>query len=110
MTVPSRVRREQRTALAVERRRVGEACGPRDVVRGWHLGCRGRHSARHLSVPRSQARPLDVCSASTHIGDAADGSILDWKTANAGEPVRIKVSGAAKSVEVHGCETFTKVA
>jgi hypothetical protein len=36
--------------------------------------------------------------------------MIDWKTANAGEPVRIKVSGAAKSVEVHGCETFTKVA
>jgi hypothetical protein len=53
---------------------------------------------------------FDLCSASTHTGDAADGSIIDWKTANAGEPVRIKVSGPAKSVEAHGCETFTKVA
>jgi hypothetical protein len=60
--------------------------------------------------PGAKPGLFDVCSASTHTGDAADGSILDWKTANAGEPVRIKVSGAAKSVEVHGCETFTKVA
>jgi hypothetical protein len=58
----------------------------------------------------AQAGLFDLCSVSTHTGDAADGSIIDWKTANANEPVRIKVSGAAKSVESHGCNTFTKVA
>ena len=57
------------------------------------------------------ARPgiFQVCSVSTHTGDAGDGNVIAWETANgANEPVRIKVDKAG-SVKATGCEVFTKV-
>lgn len=52
---------------------------------------------------------FDICSVSTYSTDTADGHVLDWQTANTGEPVRIKVSGSVKSVKSVGCEPFAKV-
>ena len=51
---------------------------------------------------------FEFCSVSTHTGDAGDGNVIAWDTANANEPVRIKVSGKVKSVKSSGCATFTK--
>ena len=52
---------------------------------------------------------FEFCSVFTYANDTADGSVLALDSANANEPIRIKVSGKVKSVKASGCETFTKV-
>lgn len=52
---------------------------------------------------------FEFCSVTAYSGDSADGSILSWDTANANEPMRVKLTGKAKSVKASGCETFNKV-
>lgn len=52
---------------------------------------------------------FEFCSVSTYASDTGDGSVIGFDTANANEPIRIKVSGKVRSVKVGGCEPFTKV-
>ena len=52
---------------------------------------------------------FEFCSVITYAGDAADGNVIAINSANANEPIRIKVSGKVKSVKTSGCATFTKV-
>ena len=52
---------------------------------------------------------FEFCSVITYAGDAADGSIISINSANANEPIRVKVSGKVKSVKTSGCATFVKV-
>jgi hypothetical protein len=52
---------------------------------------------------------FEVCLVETHSGDTTDSPTLDFASANANEPIRIRASGKVKSVEAHGCEDFTKV-
>lgn len=52
---------------------------------------------------------FELCSVTTLAGDTSDSAIIDWVTANADEPVRIKVTGKVKAVKATGCEDFTKV-
>ncbi|MGD9527132.1 hypothetical protein [Pseudonocardia sp.] len=52
---------------------------------------------------------IEFCSVTTLAGDTSDSDIIDWVTANANEPVRIKVTGKVKAVKATGCEDFTKV-
>lgn len=60
-------------------------------------------------TPGAQHGVFEFCSVTTHSGDTTDSPIVDIAAANADEPIRIKVSGRVKSVEVHGCEDFVKV-
>jgi hypothetical protein len=59
----------------------------------------------------SGARPgvFEFCSVSTLAGDTSDSDVLDWSTARADEPVRIRLDGKVKAVKASGCEDFTKV-
>jgi hypothetical protein len=52
---------------------------------------------------------FELCSVTTLAGDTSDSKVIDWLTANADEPMRLKVSGKVKAVKATGCETFTKV-
>ncbi|MGE3288514.1 MAG: hypothetical protein AB7J32_20785, partial [Pseudonocardia sp.] len=52
---------------------------------------------------------FELCSVTTLAGDTSDSDIIDWQTANADEPVRIKVTGKVKAVKSTGCEDFVKV-
>lgn len=53
---------------------------------------------------------FELCSVTTHSDENADSDkTLDWKTANANEPIRLKVAGNVKSVKASGCEDFVKV-
>jgi hypothetical protein len=52
---------------------------------------------------------FEYCQITTHSDENAESPFLDWKNANANEPIRVKVSGKVKSVEVTGCEDFVKV-
>ena len=52
---------------------------------------------------------FEFCSVFTYATDTADGEVLAVDSANANEPIRIKVSGKVKSVKASGCEPFTKV-
>jgi hypothetical protein len=53
---------------------------------------------------------FELCSVTTHSDENADsGTTLDWKTANANEPIRLKLSGKVKSVKATGCDDIVKV-
>lgn len=60
--------------------------------------------------PGAKEGIFEFCSVSTYANDTADGNVLAIDTANANEPIRIKVSGKVKSVKASGCEPFVKVA
>ena len=49
---------------------------------------------------------FELCSATTK---DANGQVIDWKTANAGEPVLLKVTSKAATVQNVGCEPFVKI-
>jgi hypothetical protein len=58
----------------------------------------------------AQEGMFELCSVTTHSDENADSNTtLDWKTANANEPIRLKLSGKVKSVKATGCEDFVKV-
>ncbi|MDT0353069.1 hypothetical protein RM445_26500 [Pseudonocardia sp. DSM 45834] len=57
----------------------------------------------------AQSGLFEYCQITTHSDENAESSFLDWKNANADEPIRVKVSGKVKSVKVSGCEDFVKV-
>ena len=60
--------------------------------------------------PGAQEGMFELCSVTTHSDENADSDkTMDWKTANANEPIRLKLSGKVKSVKATGCEDFTKV-
>ncbi len=53
---------------------------------------------------------FELCSVTTHSDENGDSdTTMDWKTANADEPIRLKLSGKVKSVKATGCENFVKV-
>jgi hypothetical protein len=52
---------------------------------------------------------MEFCAVSTHSGDTTDSPIIDIASANANEPIRIKVTGKVKAVKASGCEDFVKV-
>lgn len=60
-------------------------------------------------TPGAAPGVTDFCAVTTHAGDTTDSPILNIASANANEPIRLKLSGNVKSVEAHGCEPFTKV-
>lgn len=58
----------------------------------------------------AQAGIMELCSVTTHSDENADSNTtLDWKTANANEPIRLKADGKVKAVKASGCEDFVKV-
>jgi hypothetical protein len=58
----------------------------------------------------AQAGVFEFCMVTTYAGDDETSNILNIASANADEPMRIKLSGKVKGVKVSGCEDFTKVA
>jgi hypothetical protein len=52
---------------------------------------------------------FEYCQITTHSDLDGESAFMAWENGNAGDPVRVNISGKVKSVKATGCEDFEKV-